>query len=178
MTPEAVIFDIGNVLTRWQPEAFYDRVIGEERRRALFAAVDLHQNLLRACLPDHCGGLVRVQHRCPRWVGTIAVVAVDGGRATANRNLQQIEPVQLSGCDQGFRAILNVIQRQPFPGHMGMARVHRPAPDGIQPMRAKHRRHAIPRLVQIGGLKQHMRAQRLRANDLHALPPRMATGQA
>jgi 2-haloacid dehalogenase len=37
-----VIFDIGNVLTRWQPEAFYDRVIGETRRRALFAAVDLH----------------------------------------------------------------------------------------------------------------------------------------
>jgi 2-haloacid dehalogenase len=42
VTPEAVIFDIGNVLTRWQPEAFYDRVIGEDRRRALFAAVDLH----------------------------------------------------------------------------------------------------------------------------------------
>jgi len=42
VTPEAVIFDIGNVLTRWQPEAFYDRVIGETRRRALFAAVDLH----------------------------------------------------------------------------------------------------------------------------------------
>ena len=43
MTPEAVIFDIGNVLTRWQPEAFYDRVIGEDRRRALFAEVDLHR---------------------------------------------------------------------------------------------------------------------------------------
>ena len=42
MQPLAVIFDIGNVLTRWQPEAFYDRVIGEDRRRALFAAVDLH----------------------------------------------------------------------------------------------------------------------------------------
>ena len=42
MAVEAVIFDIGNVLTRWQPEAFYDRVIGVERRRALFAAVDLH----------------------------------------------------------------------------------------------------------------------------------------
>lgn len=40
--PQAVIFDIGNVLTRWQPEAFYDRVIGQERRRALFAEVDLH----------------------------------------------------------------------------------------------------------------------------------------
>ena len=34
MQPEAVVFDIGNVLTRWQPEAFYDRVIGEDRRRA------------------------------------------------------------------------------------------------------------------------------------------------
>jgi 2-haloacid dehalogenase len=42
MKVEAVIFDIGNVLTRWQPEAFYDREIGEARRRALFAAVDLH----------------------------------------------------------------------------------------------------------------------------------------
>jgi 2-haloacid dehalogenase len=31
------------VLTRWQPEAFYDRVIGEDRRRALFAEVDLHR---------------------------------------------------------------------------------------------------------------------------------------
>ena len=42
LQPLAVIFDIGNVLTRWQPEAFYDRVIGEARRRALFEAVDLH----------------------------------------------------------------------------------------------------------------------------------------
>lgn len=42
LQPQAVIFDIGNVLTRWQPEAFYDREIGEDRRRALFDAVDLH----------------------------------------------------------------------------------------------------------------------------------------
>ncbi len=42
MGVKAVVFDIGNVLTSWQPEAFYDRVIGEDRRRALFAAVDLH----------------------------------------------------------------------------------------------------------------------------------------
>ena len=39
---EAVIFDIGNVLIEWQPERYYDRVIGEERRRAMFAEVDLH----------------------------------------------------------------------------------------------------------------------------------------
>ncbi len=42
MTPEAVIFDIGNVLIEWQPERHYDRWIGEERRKAMFAEVDLH----------------------------------------------------------------------------------------------------------------------------------------
>lgn len=40
---EAVVFDIGNVLIRWDPEAYYDRTIGPERRRAMFAEVDLHQ---------------------------------------------------------------------------------------------------------------------------------------
>ena len=42
MAVEAVVYDIGNVLLRWQPEEYYDRVYGEDRRRALFAAVDLH----------------------------------------------------------------------------------------------------------------------------------------
>jgi 2-haloacid dehalogenase len=39
--PEAVVFDIGNVLVEWHPERFYDREIGAERRRALFREVDL-----------------------------------------------------------------------------------------------------------------------------------------
>lgn len=43
MTPEAVIFDIGNVLIEWNPEQFFDRAIGEARRRALFETVDLHE---------------------------------------------------------------------------------------------------------------------------------------
>ena len=42
MRPKAVIFDIGNVLIEWQPERFYDSVIGVERREEMFAAVDLH----------------------------------------------------------------------------------------------------------------------------------------
>jgi len=42
MTISAVIFDIGNVLIEWNPERFYDAEIGEERRKALFDAVDLH----------------------------------------------------------------------------------------------------------------------------------------
>jgi 2-haloacid dehalogenase len=41
MTVAAVVFDIGNVLIRWDPAVHYDRVIGAEARRALFAAVDL-----------------------------------------------------------------------------------------------------------------------------------------
>lgn len=41
MKPEAVIFDLGNVLIGWDPEGFYDRVIGQDRRRRLFAEVDL-----------------------------------------------------------------------------------------------------------------------------------------
>ncbi len=39
---QAVIFDIGNVLIEWQPERYYDRVIGPARRAEMFAALDLH----------------------------------------------------------------------------------------------------------------------------------------
>ena len=42
MRIQAVVFDIGNVLIEWQPERHYDRVIGEDRRRAMFDAIDLH----------------------------------------------------------------------------------------------------------------------------------------
>ena len=42
MAIEAVVFDIGQVLIEWNPPRFYDSVIGEDRRRRLFAEVDLH----------------------------------------------------------------------------------------------------------------------------------------
>lgn len=35
--PEAVVFDIGNVLMHWNPEGFYDARLGEAGRRRLFA---------------------------------------------------------------------------------------------------------------------------------------------
>lgn len=40
--PQAVIFDIGNVLIEWNPERFYDARIGREARSRMFAEVDLH----------------------------------------------------------------------------------------------------------------------------------------
>ncbi|MCK8485190.1 HAD family phosphatase [Aliiroseovarius sp. S2029] len=39
----AVVFDIGNVLIRWQPEDLYDRWIGQERRQQMFDTLDLHE---------------------------------------------------------------------------------------------------------------------------------------
>jgi 2-haloacid dehalogenase len=41
LQPQAVIFDIGNVLMEWNPERFYDAQIGEAARRRLFAQADL-----------------------------------------------------------------------------------------------------------------------------------------
>jgi 2-haloacid dehalogenase len=40
--PQAVIFDIGNVLVGWQPERFYDTVMPQAMREKMFAEVDLH----------------------------------------------------------------------------------------------------------------------------------------
>jgi len=42
MQPQAVVFDIGNVLLEWHPERFFDRAIGPERRKAMFSEVDLY----------------------------------------------------------------------------------------------------------------------------------------
>jgi len=40
--PQAVIFDIGNVLIHWQPELFYDAITTPEIRKRMFSTVDLH----------------------------------------------------------------------------------------------------------------------------------------
>lgn len=68
MAPEAVVFDIGNVLIGWHPERFYDRTIGEERRRAMFSAVDLHG--MNDCID--LGGhftdtIYAAAEACPDW---------------------------------------------------------------------------------------------------------------
>jgi len=42
LQPQAVIFDIGNVLIGWQPERVYDARIGADRSAAFFAEVPIH----------------------------------------------------------------------------------------------------------------------------------------
>ncbi|WP_121060657.1 HAD family hydrolase [Chachezhania antarctica] len=49
----AVIFDIGNVLINWNPEHYFDRTYGEERRKALFETVDLHGMNIRVDKGEH-----------------------------------------------------------------------------------------------------------------------------
>ena len=58
MTIKAVVFDIGNVLVEWHPEKMFDAVIGEERRRALFANVDLDQMNERVDLGEEIADVV------------------------------------------------------------------------------------------------------------------------
>ena len=68
MTPQAVIFDIGNVLVEWQPEVYFDRTYGRARREALFAGVDLHEmNLSIDAGADFASTLDDWAARHPAW---------------------------------------------------------------------------------------------------------------
>ncbi|MFW2541053.1 HAD family hydrolase [Primorskyibacter sp. 2E107] len=68
MTIKAVVFDIGNVLIEWQPERYYDRMFGEERRRAMFAEVDLHgMNDLIDTGHDFRATVYRWADKYPQW---------------------------------------------------------------------------------------------------------------
>ena len=68
LQPQAVIFDIGNVLIGWQPEAFYDARVGEARRRAFFDAVPIHDaNLQIDGGAPFLGTLQALADRHPDW---------------------------------------------------------------------------------------------------------------
>jgi 2-haloacid dehalogenase len=66
---EAVIFDIGNVLIEWNPERYYDATIGEVRRRAMFAEVDLHGMNDRVDLGEGFREVIyaKRRRRIPQW---------------------------------------------------------------------------------------------------------------
>jgi len=72
MTPEAVVFDIGNVLIEWNPERFYDREIGEAARLRLFAEVDLHgMNLAVDAGAPFAASVAALAARHPEWAPQI-----------------------------------------------------------------------------------------------------------
>ncbi|MBF9031320.1 HAD-IA family hydrolase [Rhodobacterales bacterium HKCCE3408] len=68
----AVIFDIGNVLIGWEPETYYDRVIGSDRRAKLFSEVDLHgMNLAVDEGADFRGTIYGTADKHPDWATEI-----------------------------------------------------------------------------------------------------------
>ena len=72
MAIQAVIFDIGNVLLRWQPELYYDALIGAARRREMFAEVDLHGMNERIDAGDDFRSVVyETADAHPRWAEQI-----------------------------------------------------------------------------------------------------------
>ncbi|MBC6407905.1 MAG: HAD-IA family hydrolase [Rhodobacteraceae bacterium] len=74
MAIDAVVFDIGNVLVEWQPERFFDTQIGEDRRKALFAAVDLHEMNHRVDLGENFSDTVLgMADQHPEWRAEITI---------------------------------------------------------------------------------------------------------
>ncbi|MFN3646462.1 MAG: HAD family hydrolase [Gemmobacter sp.] len=72
MPPEVMVFDIGRVLIGWDPEGFYDRVIGVPARARLFAEVDLHGMNLAIDRGEGFGSVVAACAAAhPAWAGEI-----------------------------------------------------------------------------------------------------------
>ena len=92
MAIEAVVFDIGNVLIRWQPELYYDALIGETRRRQMFSEVDLHamneridagddfRETVYGCAEAHPDWAGEIRHWHDNWVH-LASPAIEGSVA-------------------------------------------------------------------------------------------------
>lgn len=74
MKPSAVVFDIGNVLIYWNPEAFFETILGPARRDKLFAEVDLNKMNEAVDLGASFQGEVRAMAaRHPEWADEIMI---------------------------------------------------------------------------------------------------------
>ncbi len=70
--PQAVVWDIGNVLVGWDPEGYYDARIGPERRRRFLSEVPIHAENLRmdAGVPFD-DSIAPLAARHPEWAAEI-----------------------------------------------------------------------------------------------------------
>ncbi len=101
--PQAVIFDIGNVLVVWQPEAFYDARIGPEARRRFLAEVPIHAANVQMDAGksfDQCIAPLAVQY--PHWHDEIM--------AWKHNFLAMLQPVIF-----GSVALLRALRRRGVP---------------------------------------------------------------
>ena len=58
MSAKAAVFDLGNVLLNWQPEAYYDTKVGPARRKEFFAGVPIDEMNDRSDLGEDLPNLV------------------------------------------------------------------------------------------------------------------------
>ena len=69
---ETVVYDIGRVLVDWRPEEIYDARIGQERRKALFAACDLHGMIIEIDMGGHSRDVAYTHAKAhPAWADEI-----------------------------------------------------------------------------------------------------------
>lgn len=69
---KAVVWDIGNVFAIWEPEAYYDGLIGRGRREALFAEVPLHDMNMRADMGESLRDITyALAEDHPKWSAEI-----------------------------------------------------------------------------------------------------------
>jgi 2-haloacid dehalogenase len=160
MTADAVVFDIGNVLIEWQPERFYDRVIGETARRAMFAQVDLHAMNDRIDLGEGFASVVQDCARAypdwseaillwhDRWLDMAAPVIADSVRLLRALRARGVPVFALTNFGVETFALarqhydfLNEFDRSYVSGHLRMAKpgpaiyAHVEADSGIAPGR-------------------------------------------
>lgn len=70
---QAVVWDIGNIFAIWDPETYYDRLIGRERREMFFAEAGIHEMNLALDLGAEARGTVAAHAaRHPGWAEEIA----------------------------------------------------------------------------------------------------------
>lgn len=105
MTVRCVLYDIGNVLLDWRPEAFLDRYVGAERRAAFFDAVPMMEVNLRidagAPFRENLDALV-AEH--PDWTEELTL--------WRDRFIETLGPVQ----DHSVR-LLRALRRAGVPVH-------------------------------------------------------------
>lgn len=72
MKPQAVVFDLGNVLIEWNPEAYYDARIGRDARERMFAETDIHAvNLTIDEGAPYRETVYALAERFPEWAAEI-----------------------------------------------------------------------------------------------------------
>ncbi|NNU79278.1 HAD family phosphatase [Halovulum dunhuangense] len=136
--PEAIVFDIGNVLIEWNPERVFDEIMGSRAaREELFATVDLHgmndridrgapfRETVHAEAARHPRFRAQIEQWHTRWLD-MASPAIEGSWRILRTLRSQGVPVfalsnfgiQTFALAEGVYPILNEFDRRYLSGQM------------------------------------------------------------